>query len=85
MPEQEISIWQDEKEDQNAKRMALNKTITALSDGRISPLQSTLNTEWGAKVLPAKGKGNNWIHSVNHKSWARRRCLEIFEERAYSH
>ncbi|KXJ26973.1 hypothetical protein AC249_AIPGENE9994 [Exaiptasia diaphana] len=44
--EQEISIWQDEKEEQNRKRNTLNNAFSNLSEGRISPLQSTLNTEW---------------------------------------
>ena len=46
MPEREISIWLDEKEEQNAKRQALNDSLNNLTDGRVSPLQSTLNTEW---------------------------------------
>lgn len=46
LPEQERSIWLDEKEEQNNKRKALNKVLTYLTDGRSSPLQSTLNTEW---------------------------------------
>ena len=46
MPEREISIWLDEKEEQNAKRQALNDSLNNLTNGRVSPLQSTLNTEW---------------------------------------
>ena len=46
VPEREISIWLDEKEEQNAKRQALNDSLNKLTDGRVSPLQSTLNTEW---------------------------------------
>lgn len=46
LPEQERSIWLDEKEEQNNKRKALNEVLTYLTDGRCSPLQSTLNTEW---------------------------------------
>lgn len=46
VPEREISIWLDEKEEQNAKRQALNDSMNNLTDGRVSPLQSTLNTEW---------------------------------------
>ena len=46
VPEREISIWLDEKEEQNAKRQALNDSLNNLTDGRVSPLQSTLNTEW---------------------------------------
>lgn len=46
MPEEEISIWLDEKEDGHAKRKTLNKTFESVTDGRTSPVQSTLNTEW---------------------------------------
>ena len=43
VPEREISIWLDEKE---AKRQTLDDSLNNLTDGRVSPLQSTLNTEW---------------------------------------
>ena len=46
LPENEISIWLDEKEEQHAKRQTLNDTVNTLTDGRVSPLLSTLNTEW---------------------------------------
>ena len=46
LPEKEISIWLDEKEVQLAKRQTLNDTVSTLTDGRVSPLLSTLNTEW---------------------------------------
>ena len=46
LPEKEISIWLDEKEEQHAKRQTLNDTVSTLTDGRVSPLLSTLNTEW---------------------------------------
>ena len=46
VPEREISIWLDEKEEQNAKRQVLNDSMNNLTDGRLSPLQSTLDTEW---------------------------------------
>ena len=46
VPEREVSIWLDEKEEQQAKRQALNDCVRNLTDGRVSPLQSTLNTEW---------------------------------------
>ena len=46
LPEKEISIWLDEKEEQQAKRQTLNDTVSTLTDGRGSPLLSTLNTEW---------------------------------------
>ena len=46
LPEKEISIWLDEKEEQHAKRQTLNDTVSTLTDGRVSLLLSTLNTEW---------------------------------------
>jgi len=46
LPEKEIGIWLDEKEEQHAKRQTLNDTVNTLTDGRVSPLLSTLNTEW---------------------------------------
>ena len=47
LPEKEISIWLDEKEEQHAKRQTLNDTVSTLTDVcGVSPLLSTLNTEW---------------------------------------
>ena len=46
LPEQEVSIWLDEKEEQQTKRDILNDAINNMTDGRVSPLLSTLNTEW---------------------------------------
>ena len=44
--EHETSIWQDEKTVQSEKRDVLNAAVREISDGRCSPLLSTLNTEW---------------------------------------
>lgn len=38
LPEQEISIWQDEKEEQHNKRKILNDAMNTMTDGRVSPL-----------------------------------------------
>ena len=46
LPEKEMSIWLYKKEEQQAKRQTLNDTVNTLTDGRGSPLLSTLNTEW---------------------------------------
>ncbi|XP_068740644.1 uncharacterized protein [Montipora capricornis] len=46
VPEQEVSVWEDEMELQQQKRHTLNETISELSGGRVSPLLSTLNTSW---------------------------------------
>ena len=44
LPEKEISIWLDEKEEQHAKRQTLNDTVSTLTDGRVSPLSFPLST-----------------------------------------
>lgn len=46
IPEEEISIWLDEKEEQQSKRQVLNDAFSVITGGRTSPLQSTLNTDW---------------------------------------
>jgi len=45
-PEQEVSIWCDEIEIQQQKRHTLNEAIGNLTDGRTSPILSSLNTTW---------------------------------------
>lgn len=44
IPEEEISIWVDKMEEQNSKRQKLNEAVHSISDGRYSPIMSTLNT-----------------------------------------
>jgi len=46
IPEEEISIWVDEMEEQNSKRQILNKALHSISGGRYSPVMSTLTTTW---------------------------------------
>ena len=46
IPEEEISIWIDEMEEQNNKRQKLNEAIGNISGGWHSPVMSTLNTTW---------------------------------------
>ena len=46
IPEEEISIWADEIEEQQKKRQVLNNANRNLSEGRLSPIMSTLNTSW---------------------------------------
>ena len=46
IPEDEISIWVDEMEEQNIKRQKLNEAVYSISGGRYSPVMSTLNTTW---------------------------------------
>ena len=45
-PEQEVSIWCDEKELQNERRQTLNDALKNLTGGRFSPICSTLNASW---------------------------------------
>ena len=45
-PVEEVSIWLDEKGEQQSKRQVLNDAFDSITGGRCSPLQSTLNTEW---------------------------------------
>ena len=42
----EVSLWIDEKEQQNERRGVINKAISQLTEGRYSPIASTLNTAW---------------------------------------
>ena len=42
----EVSLWIDEKEQQHERRGVINKAISHLTEGRYSPIASTLNTAW---------------------------------------
>ena len=44
--EAETSLWIDEKELQHDKRETLNNAVAKLTEGRYSPIASTLNTSW---------------------------------------
>ena len=46
IPEEEISIWVDEMEEQNSKRQKLKEAVHSISGGRYSPVMSTFNTTW---------------------------------------
>ena len=41
-----VSLWIDEKKQQREKRGVINHAITQLTEGRYSPIASTLNTSW---------------------------------------
>ena len=45
-PEEEVSIWCDERELQNERRQTLSDTLANLTGGRFSPVRSTLNAAW---------------------------------------
>ena len=49
VPEEEVSIWCDEKEIQNERRQVLNDALGNLKIGRFSPILSTLNASWARK------------------------------------
>ena len=42
----EVSLWIDEKEQQHERRGVINKAISQLTEGRYSPIASTLNAAW---------------------------------------
>ena len=42
----EVSLWIDEKELQHERRETLNNAVAKLTEGRYSPIASTLNTSW---------------------------------------
>ena len=46
VPEEEVSIWCDEKEIQNERRQALNDAPGNMTSGRFSPILSILNASW---------------------------------------
>lgn len=46
IPEQDVSLWSDEVQEQSKKRETLNTAIKSLTSGRMSPILSTLNTSW---------------------------------------
>jgi len=46
IPEEEISTWVDEMEEQSSKQQKLNEAIHSISGGQYSPVMFTLNTTW---------------------------------------
>ena len=42
----EISLWVDSEQHQQEKRTVLNKALAHISNGRVSPIASTLNSNW---------------------------------------
>ena len=44
--DEEISFWVDKEEQQQEKRAVLNEALAHISDGRLSPIASTLNSNW---------------------------------------
>ena len=44
--DEEISFWVDKEQHQQEKRAVLNEALAHISDGRVSPIASTLNSNW---------------------------------------
>ena len=44
--DEEISFWVDKGQHQQEKRAVLNEALAHISDGRVSPIASTLNSNW---------------------------------------
>ena len=44
--DEEISFWVDKEQHQQEKRAVLNEALAHLSDGRVSPIALTLNSNW---------------------------------------
>ena len=44
--DEDVSFWVDEEQHQHEKRAVLNEAVEHISDGRVSPIASTLNSNW---------------------------------------
>ena len=44
--DQEVSFWIDEEQRQEEKRTVLNEAISHITDGRVSPIASSLSSNW---------------------------------------
>lgn len=44
--DEEISFWVDKQQHQQEKRAVLNEALAHISDGRVSPIALTLNSNW---------------------------------------
>ena len=44
--DEDVSFWVDEEEHQYEKHAVLNEAVRHITDGRVSPLASTLNWNW---------------------------------------
>ena len=44
--DEEIGFWVDKEQHQKEKRAVLNEALAHISDGRVSPIASTLNSNW---------------------------------------
>ena len=44
--DEEVSFWVDKEQHQQEKRGILNEAMAHISDGRVSPIASTLNSNW---------------------------------------
>ena len=83
-PEQEVSIWCDEKEVQNERRQTLNDALGNLTGGRFSPILSTLNASWDDISSTqqkyynyAQGTRKRCSFNVSNKPWTGKQTLEF--------
>ena len=44
--DEEIIFWVDKEQHQQEKRAVLNEALAHISDGRVCPIASTLNSDW---------------------------------------
>ncbi|KAL9956147.1 hypothetical protein ACROYT_G037586 [Oculina patagonica] len=44
--DEDVSFWIDEEQRQHERRAVLNEAVGNISDGRVSPIASTLNSNW---------------------------------------
>ena len=49
------SFWVDKEQHQQEKRAILNEALAHISDGRVSPIASTLNSNWESISSIKKG------------------------------
>ena len=84
----EVSLWIDEKELQHEKRETLNNAVAKLTEGRYSPIASTLNTSWDDVSMTQQKYYQRKMKEVIQTalalyccSWARRTNVELFAGR----
>ncbi|KAK3719183.1 hypothetical protein QZH41_007785 [Actinostola sp. cb2023] len=64
VPEHEISVWVDGIEQQQQKREILNNAVNNITDGRYSPIKSTLNASWDGASSTQQKKAKEAIKAA---------------------
>ena len=84
----EVSLWIDEKEQQHEKRGVINHAISQLTEGRYSPIASTLKTScmggcvgYAAAILSTQGERGSSSGVIGCCSGTRSENVELFEGR----